>query len=149
MARKRKITQEDIIDFYMDTVVKNQGKPSSIESFCQDLNYDPELFYEHFNSFEELDKTIFKTLINISIATLAETPDFVSFSKKDKLLSLYYTLFENFTLNRDFIFLTIKGYGLSLNAISLFNDLKESFGSFIDSLQMETHRIVENKGFHL
>ena len=122
----------------MDTVVKNQGKPSDVESFGEDFNFDPELFYDHFDSFEELDRTIFKTLIDISIATLVETPDFASFSKKDKLLSLYYTLFENFTLNREFILLTIKGYGLSLSAISLFNDLKESFVTFIDSLQMET-----------
>ena len=126
------------MDFYMDAVVKNQGKPSDVESWSKDYNFDADKFDEHFESFEELDKTIFKTLIDVSIATLIETPDFTSFSKKDKLLSLYYTLFENFTLNRDFIQLTIKGYGLSFSTISLFSELKESFMGFVESLQIAT-----------
>jgi len=126
------------MDFYMDAVVKNQGKPSDVESWSKDYNFDTDKFDEHFESFEELDKTIFKTLIDVSIATLIETPDFTSFSKKDKLLSLYYTLFENFTLNRDFIQLTIKGYGLSFSTISLFSELKESFMGFVESLQIAT-----------
>ncbi|MEM1258885.1 MAG: TetR/AcrR family transcriptional regulator [Bacteroidota bacterium] len=138
MARKKKITEEDLIDFYMDTVVKNQGKPSDMDSWCAEYHFDPEVFHEYYESFEALDKTIFKTLIDISIATLIETPDFASFSKKDKLLSLYYTLFENFTLKREFILLTIKGYGLSLNAISVFSEMKKSFMAFVDSLQLET-----------
>lgn len=125
----------------MDVVVKDQGKPSDVESLASQYNFEPDLFHEHFESFEALDRAIFKTLIDISIATLAESPDFVSFSKKDKLLSLYYTLFENFTLNREFVVITIKGYGLSLNAISLFSELKESFMGFVDSLQMETLRL--------
>ena len=122
----------------MDAVVKNQGKPSDVDSWGADYNFDPKVFHEYYESFEALDKTIFKTLMDISIATLIETPDFAAFSKKDKLLSLYYTLFENFTLNREFILLTVKGYGLSLNAVSVFSEMKERFMAFVDSLQLET-----------
>jgi len=131
------------MDFYMDAVVKNQGKPADVDSLGKAYNFDPELFHDHYESFEALDKTIFKTLIDVAIATLVETPDFGAFSKKDKLLSLYYTLFENFTLNREFVVLTIKGYGLSLNAISLFSELKESFMGFVDSLKLETLSLNE------
>lgn len=138
MASTQKITEEDLIDFYMDAVVKLQGKPPTIEGFGSDYDFDSDLFLEHFDSFEALDKAIFKTLIDISIATLHKSPDFPSFSKKDKLLSLYYTLFENFTLNREFALIIIKSYGLSLDALSLFNALKTSFTTFVDTLQMET-----------
>lgn len=122
----------------MDAVVKNQGKPSDIESFAKEYTFETEVFQDYFKDFEELDGAIFKTLIDVSIATLLESPDFASFNKKDKLLSLYYTLFENFTLNREFIELTIKSYGLSFSTISLFNPLKKSFMAFVDSLNMET-----------
>ena len=122
----------------MDTVVKNQGKPDDMNSFAKASNFEPEAFETHYENFEALDKAIFKTLIDVSIATLIESPDFVNFTKKDKLLSLYYTLFENFTLNREFITLTIKSYGLRLNTISLFSQLRGSFIDFIDALQMET-----------
>ncbi len=138
MAKKKKITKEQLIDYYMDAVVKLQGKPASVVDFASEYNFDAAQFYTHFESFKESDQAIFKIFIDISIATLAESKDFASFSKKDKLLSLYYTLFENFTLNREFTLLTIKSYGISLDALSLFKDLKESFTSFIDSLQLET-----------
>jgi len=141
LARKKKITEENLIDFYMDAVVKDQGKPSDVESLGTQYNFEPDLFHDYFESFEALDKAIFRTLIDVSIATLLESPDFVSFSKKDKLLSLYYTLFENFTLNREFILVIMKGYGLSLNAISVFSELKDSFLAFVDSLEMETFRL--------
>ncbi|MEM9361195.1 MAG: TetR family transcriptional regulator C-terminal domain-containing protein [Bacteroidota bacterium] len=144
MTKKKKIAEEDIIDFYMDAVVKYEGKPNSIEEFADDYNFYIELFYEHFESFEELDKTIFQTLMNISISNLKEVPEYVSFSKKDKLLSLYYTFFENLTLNRDFTLLTIKSYGLSLGALSVFSGLKKSFIHFVESLQLETLGITES-----
>ncbi len=128
----------------MDAVVKYEGKPSSIEDFADDHNFHYDLFYEHFESFEALDKAIFKTLIDVSVANLLEVPEYGSFSKKDKLLSLYYTFFENLTLNRDFALLTIKGYGLSLSAISLFNELKKSFIHFLETLQLETLGIFES-----
>lgn len=141
MATQQKITEENLIDFYMDAVVRLQGKPDSIESLGEHYDFDAESFYDFFKNFEELDRTIFKTLIDISLATLAETPDFESFDKKDKLLSLYYIFFENLTLNRDFVLITLKDYGLSLSTISLLSKLRDSFNTFVDSLQMETLNI--------
>lgn len=144
MANKQKIAEEDLIDFYMDAVVKYEGRPASIEDLASDYDFHPDGFYDYYEGFEDLDRSIFRILIDTSIATLAESPDFISFDKKDKLLSLFYTLFENFTLNRDFVILTIKSYGLSFDALSLFKELKESFMAFIDSLQLETFRISES-----
>ncbi len=141
VTKKTKITKEHLIDCYMDEVAKLQGKPESMADFAKDQGFDPEEFHEHFNSLEDLDKAIFKIFIDVAIATLAESTDFATFSKKDKLLSLYYTLFENLNLNREFVLPTIKSYGISLNAISLFNGLKESFVAFIDSLELETLRL--------
>ncbi len=128
----------------MDAVVKYGGKPSSIEDFANDYNFYPDLFYEHFESFEILDKAIFKTLMDISIVNLKEVPEYAYFNKKDKLLSLYYTFFENLTLNRDFVVLTIQDYGLGFSTLSLFNELKKRFIDFIDSLQLKTFGITDS-----
>lgn len=122
----------------MDTVVAQHGTPFTIEDLGRTHNFTPEAFEAHFESFEALNKAIFKIFLDNALMVLAETPEYFNFSKKDKLLSLYYTLFENLSLNRDFVLLTIKSYGLNLNALSLFNELKESFVAFVDSLEMET-----------
>lgn len=125
----------------MDTVVAQHGTPFTVEELAEAHNFAPEAFEVHYESFDALNKAIFKIFLDNALAVLAETPDYFGFSKKDKLLSLYYTLFENFTLNRDFVLLTIKSYGLNLNTLSLFNELKESFVAFVDSLEMETIRL--------
>lgn len=138
MAKKKTITAAQIIDLYMDAVVLIQRKPDSVEGFAKNHTFNEKEFYNHFDSFESLDQEIIKILFDTSVVTLAESADFVSFSKKDKLLSLYYTFFENLTLNREFILLTIDSYGTTWSALSLFSGLKKSVASFIDSLQLET-----------
>lgn len=122
----------------MDAVVVLGSKPESVETLAASHDFEVDEFYKHYENFEQLDRTIFRILMETSIATLAESADFVSFGKKDKLLSLYYTLFENLNLNRDFVLITINSYGISIDTISLFSDLKERFVDFMDSLQLET-----------
>lgn len=122
----------------MDAVVQHEGTNFTVEELAESYDFEPRAFYEHFDGFESLNKTIFKIFIDNALIVLADSTDYISFSKKDKLLSLYFTLFENLTLNREFALLIIKSYGLNLNALTLFSGLKESFVVFIDSLHMET-----------
>ncbi len=125
----------------MDMVVAQHGTPFTIEDLGETHNFSDEAFEKHFENFEALNKTIFKIFIENAIAVLAQSPDYLDFGKKDKLLSLYYTLFENLTLNREFVLLILKGYGLSLNALSVFSDFKEVFVGFVGSLQIESLNI--------
>lgn len=122
----------------MEAVAKEESKPHDVASFALAYNFEEARFFRYFEDFESLDKRIFKILFDTSVDTLTESADFMTFSKKDKLLSLYYTFFENVLLNRKFCTLIIKSYGLSWGAISLFSELKESFGDFIDFLALET-----------
>lgn len=138
MAKKKKISASDLIDIYMDEVVQLQGKPADIATFANTHNFEEDDFYAHFESFAAIEQAIFKILFDTSVATLAESPDFVSFSKKDKLLSLFYTFFENLTLNRDFVLITVGSYGNQLMALSLFSDMKISFTGFMGMLNFET-----------
>ncbi|GEQ86974.1 hypothetical protein ULMS_24820 [Patiriisocius marinistellae] len=138
MAKQNKITEAHIIDFYMDDVTNLGEKPDDVELFAASHKFEAAQFYKHFEDFKDLDRSIFKILIDTSIATLAESGDFISFNKKDKLLSLFFTFFENLNLNRDFCVITIKSYGISLSTLSLFSELKESFIQFMDSLKLET-----------
>lgn len=140
--QKQNITREDLIDYYMDAVVAHQGRLFTIEDLAEKYNFESEHFEEYFESFEALNKAIFKVFIDNALEVIWQSADFDHFSKKDRLLSLYYTLFENLTLNRDFVLLTINSYGLNLSALPLLSEMKESFIAFIDSLQMETLSIT-------
>lgn len=138
MAVKKKISQARLIDLYMEAVAKEERKPYDVESFALEYDIEEARFFRYFEDFESLDKRIFKILFDTSVDTLTESADFMAFSKKDKLLSIYYTFFENLLLNRKFCTVIIKSYGVSWGVITLFSELKESFGDFIDLLALET-----------
>jgi len=141
MVKKNKISDSEIITFYMDYVVEHQIKPDSVEDFAQLHQFDDVIFYNHFTSFKDLEKTIYNVLFENSLAILKQSPDYYSFSKKDKLLSLYYTFFENLALNQEFIRLNLKGFENQLKALSVFSKFKRSFITFIDELDLETFNL--------
>ena len=128
----------------MDYVVENHSKPEFIEEFSERHHFKDTLFYTHFASFKDLEKTIYNTLFENSIVILKQSPEYHSFSKKDKLLSLYYTLFENLSLNRAYIEITLKGFENQLKALSIFSKFKRSFIAFVDELDLETFNFNVN-----
>ncbi|MFD2914525.1 TetR family transcriptional regulator C-terminal domain-containing protein [Psychroserpens luteus] len=138
MPKKNKISDSEIITFYMEYVVEHQSKPDSVEDFCQLYQFEDAIFYEYFRSFKDLEKTIYNLLFQNSLVTLKQTPEYHSFIKKDKLLSLYYTFFENLALNQEFVKLNLKGFENQLKALSVFSRFKRSFIGFIDELNLET-----------
>lgn len=137
MAKKKKITASEIISLFMDYVVVHESKPDSVAEFAELHQFDDVVFYNHFASFKELEKTIYKELFENSLVILKQTPEYHSFSKKDKLLSLYYTFFENLSLNQDYIKQSLKGFENQLKALSVFSLLRTSFLAFIDELNLE------------
>ncbi|MBT8394312.1 MAG: TetR/AcrR family transcriptional regulator [Bacteroidia bacterium] len=138
MAKKTKITASEIITLYMDYVVDYQSKPDSVEDFSQLHQFDEVIFYEYFTSFKDLEKTIYNVLFENSLVVLKQNPNYYSFSKKDKLLSLYYTVFENLALNQEYVKQNLKGIENQFKALSTFSLFKKSFISFIDELNLET-----------
>jgi hypothetical protein len=138
MAKKDKISASQIMTFYMDYVVEQQIKPVSVEEFSQIHQFNDTIFYEYFTSFKDLEKSIYKLLFENSLVILKQSQEYHSFSKKDKLLSMYYTFFENLALNQEFVKLNLKGFENQLKALSIFSRFKKSFTGFIDELDLET-----------
>jgi hypothetical protein len=136
MAKKTKISKDDLLTLYMDFVVEHQTKPIDVEDFCNLTNIDENVFHKHFKSLKKLEKTIFKELFNNSLEVLNESEEFLSFDKKNKLLSLYFTFFENLTLNREYILIVLKGCKNKIKSFNTFSDLKKSFILFINNLEI-------------
>jgi len=136
-----KISGEEIITFYMEYLVENGCKPNSIEDFAQLHQFDDAIFYDHFTSFKDLEKTIYNVLFENSLVILKQSPEYHSFSKKDKLLSLFFTFFENLSLNRAYIEITLKGLENQLKALSVFSKLRDNFTTFIDELDLDTFNL--------
>jgi hypothetical protein len=136
MKKKKNTSKLDILTLYMDLVAENQSKPTSVADFCEQVNLDEDNFHEHFKSLKKVEKTIFNELFKNSLEVLNESEEFVSFDGKNKLLSLYFTFFENLTLNREYVEVVLKGCKNQLKSYKTLSSLKKSFLQFVNSLAL-------------
>lgn len=136
MKKKKNISKLDVLTMYMDFVVENQQKPTDIEEFCESISIEEDQFYSHFKSLKSVEKTVFKELFKNSIDVLNESEEFLSFDKKNKLISLYFTFFENLNLNREYVLIALKGCKNKLNSFGSLSGLKKNFMAFVAHLDL-------------
>ncbi len=116
------VDEDFIIKQYMQTVLERNHVPGNVFQFCRDNKIEESEFYMFFSSFEAVRKEIWTKFFDNALLTIAKEPDYFSYSNKDKLLTIYFTLFEIFNLNRTYIVFSMKenGRGMkNLNDLSL------------------------------
>ncbi len=134
MAKKKSISQSDLITLYMDYVLMHDHKPKSVYAFAKDNNFDESKFYEFFTSFEALEQSIFKVFFDNTHAALEKSDDYQSFDARNKLLSFYYTFFENLTANRSYVVHALKGNKNDMKSLKVLSHLKKGFNNYIEHL---------------
>ncbi len=138
MATKKKLTKEIILDAYMDFVMENSKQPSSVYAFAKANKMEESQFYTFFGSFEAIEKAIFQAFFDHTILVLEKSEDFKSFDARNKLLSFYFTFFENLTANRSYVVFALHQDKNKLKQLSVLSDLKHSFANFVGDLEIET-----------
>ena len=138
MAKNKIISKKDIFSFYMDYVLEHNEQPKSVYSFSKVNNFEESKFYEFFGSFESIEKQIFKAFYDNTVYVLYKNEDFQSFDARNKLLSFYFTFFENLTANRSYVIHALSQHKNSLKNLSQLSELKKNFTHFIDELNIET-----------
>lgn len=145
MAKKKTISEKDIISLYMDYVLEHNEQPKSVYIFSKTNNFDEAKFYEFFASFEAIQKHIFKAFFDNTIIALKKSEDYQSFDARNKLLSFYFTFFENLTANRSYVVYALDHYKNSMKRLTLLSELKKSFTHYIDDLDIETLDIKQEQ----
>ena len=130
----------------MEYVAEFKTKPPTVEDFSKHYNFDSKTFYKHFSSFTDLQKFIFKTILDNSIEVLKTSVEFETFDNRNKLISLYFTIFENLSLNREYVAYTLDGLENQLKALHIFSDFKNNFLAFINELGFENY-VLNIDGF--
>jgi hypothetical protein len=145
MAKNKIISDNDILSFYMDYVLEHNEKPNSVYSFAKANNFEESKFYEFFGSFEVIEKHIFKVFFDNSMIALNKSDEFQSFDARNKLLSFYFTFFENLTANRSYVIYALNQHKNSLKNLALLSELRKSFTHFISLLDIETIDIKQEQ----
>ncbi len=138
MAKKKNITPLFIISAYMDYILEHGEQPKNVYAFAKSNNFDEAKFYEFFSSFKSLEENIFTTFGTNTLEVLANSEEFATFDARNKLLSFYYTFFELITANRSYVVHGLTSDKNKMQSLKLLKGLKGVFTDFIESLDLKT-----------
>ncbi len=145
MAKKKTVSENDIISYYMDYVLEHSEQPKSVYMFAKSNNFEESKFYEYFGSFEAVEKHVFKVFFDNTIAMLHKSEEYQMFDARNKLLSFYFTFFENLTANRSYVIYSLHQHKNGMKGLALLSELKKSFTSYVDDLDIETLDIKQEQ----
>ena len=144
MDKKEKIKQA-----YIEHLLEKEVQPKSVLLFMKKLKLKESEFYEYYNSFEAIDRSIWLIFFEETILKLESDEIYFNYSVREKLLAFYYTLIEVLKENRSFITYSIhKLKEKPLKSGAFLVDFKTSFISFIKELLAEgkeSQEVIERK----
>src|SRR5688572_317861 len=138
-ARKTgsKASGEKIKSAYTENLLTTGVRPVSVYKFCVDAKIKENDFYDHFGSFDALERSVWKGFIDKTIVRLRTDKSFHEFSSREKILALYFTLLEELRTNRSFILVQLDSFKKLEIVPSFLKDFKSAFEAFIETLLAE------------
>ena len=137
MVKQKTISNKDIIAFYMDYVLEHGENPKTVYAFSKMNNFDEAEFYKHYTNFDAIEKGVFEAFFQNSITVLNKSEDYKIFDSRNKLLSFYFTFFENLTANRSYVVFTLNKQKHGLKGLKKLSGLKQHFSKYIEELGIQ------------
>lgn len=141
-----KISRQEIISMYMESVLTNERTPRSVFKFCRENKITEGEFYSFFGSMEGLQKEIWNSFYEQTIHLLNTDPSYENFGNREKILTFYYTFFEILTLNRSYILFVLKEHRDVMKNLSQLKGLRTKIKEFSSDL---IHLENESKNFKI
>ncbi|OIQ30511.1 MAG: heat-shock protein [Bacteroidetes bacterium MedPE-SWsnd-G2] len=137
MRKKKNLSQSDFINMYMDYVLENGSEPESVFKFAKAYNFEEQVFYKYFTSFEGIRSEIFTSFLEQTLTLLNNSEDYEQFDVRNKLLSFYFTFFEIMTANRSYVVYALKPQSRGMASLKMLKGLRRDFLLYIDTLDIE------------
>lgn len=144
-GKKEAIDDNQIITYYMDFVLEKNEAPKNVFLFCKENAIEEADFYSFFGSFEALKQAIWMKFFENAVSTIEKEEAYTSYSDKNKLLTLYYTLFEILTLNRSYVMQTLKENHQGLKNLKDLKQFRNHFKDFITTLMESDANEIKSK----
>ncbi len=94
--------QEKIINAYIDHLLSQQKRPTSVFHFMRSLKMKEGFFYDHFNSFAALEKSIWLETFHETKKRIESDEIYQTYSIREKMLAFYYAWIEVLKQYRSF-----------------------------------------------
>lgn len=144
-SKKLPVTDDIIIEKFMNDVLQENQEPKNVYVFCQKYNIEESEFYSFFGSLDSLKQSIWLKFFENTTQTIIQDSKFSEYSNKNKLLTLYFTFFEVLTLNRTYILFYFKDKKEGLSNLSNLKSLRTEFKKFIEENCSRKENIISEK----
>ncbi len=147
-AKKSGGQKEKIKKAYIEYVLENGSRPASIFKFVKDLKIKEEVFYDHFNSFENLEKAIWLGMLEETLDMITAEEVYSDYSAREKLLAFYYSFVEVLKKNRSFILQTDERSKFPGMTPYYLESLRKRFKEFVQEILVdakESKEVVDRK----
>ena len=138
MARKQKLTKEEIISLYMNNILKHEQRPSSLSSFIEEENIAKKSFDSFFTTLFEVEQAVFESFFDFTLNHLISNDDYKMYEPRNKLLSFYYTFFEIILANKEYVTLIFNLERRVFSRLKMLGFLRNKFLVYIQTLAIET-----------
>lgn len=138
-AKKATVNKASIISAYMNTVLETEEWPKSVYKFCKENNITEAVFYNHFASFQSLQKGIWREFFDHSISLMHKTKGFDGYGNKEKMLAFFYTFFELLSANRSYVLFALNDTKTAMKNMMQLSQLRNSIKDFAKELIEEAN----------
>lgn len=145
MAKKKELSKEGILNFYIDYFLEHNEQPQSVYLFTKHAGFEEGEFYKHYASFNQIEQNFFTSLFENTLNLLHKSDEFTSYDARTQLLSFYFTFFEMLTANRSFTIALLKEDKNKLKSLSKLTELRKHFKKFFDTLEIEKIDLKQEK----
>lgn len=130
-AKKKLIDDNFIITSYMNSTLENNHAPKNVFLFCKENKIIESEFYTFYGSLDAVKQDVWTKFFENATSSIQKEEAFESYSDKNKLLTLYFTLFEILTLNRSYVLFSLEENKEELKNLKNLKQFRNHFKEFI------------------
>ncbi len=130
-GQKVTIDENHIIALYMNDVLEDNHNIKNVYVFCKNNNIEEAEFYTFFGSLDAVKDSVWVKFFENAVATIEKDENYNSYSDKNKLLALHFTLFEILTLNRSYVTYVLNEDKSELYTLKQLKHLRNRFKDYI------------------
>lgn len=137
-----------IRDTYVQFNLEHGREPHSVYELAKLMNESEEAFYVQYASLKAVEKDVWLSKFQDTLAQLHNDPVYAAYSSREKLLAFYFMWVQNLLKMRSFILQRKKGFSLrDLRADNL-STLRHAFRDYVNGLLRDgeaTQEVKERK----
>jgi Tetracyclin repressor-like, C-terminal domain len=144
-ASKQSIDENVIISKFMNQVLEKNEEPKNVYVFCKENAIEEADFYSFYGSIQALKQGIWVKFFENAIEALQKDENYNNYPDKNKLLALYFTLFEILSLNRSYVLFSLVDNKQGLKNLIDFKQFRHHFKDFVKDIIEDTASEIHNQ----